>query len=148
MKEKNILTEIKKFQLKTTKCLFTEKGLKNERNISNTQQTIIEYMLENKDKDIYQNDLEKDLNLSRATVSSVLKTMERNKMVKRTVSKKDTRTRKIVLMDYAITAYNKSKENRNDIIDIATKNVKKEDIDTFKDVLEKMNANLEEYIRR
>ena len=51
-------------------------------------------------------------------------------------------------MDYAITAYNKSKENRNDIIDIATKNVKKEDIDTFKDVLEKMNANLEEYIRR
>ena len=148
MKKNNILTEIKKFQLKTTKCLFTEKGLKNERNISNTQQTIIEYMLENKDKDIYQNDLEKDLNLSRATVSSVLKTMERNKMVKRTVSKKDNRTRKIVLMDYAITVYNKSKENRNDIIDIATKNVKKEDIDTFKDVLEKMNANLEEYIRR
>ena len=148
MKEKNILTEIKKIQLKTTKCLFTEKGLKNERNISNTQQTIIEYMLENKDKDIYQNDLEKDLNLSRATVSSVLKTMERNKMIRRTVSKRDTRTRKIVLKDYAITAYNKSKDNRNDIIDIATKDIKKEDLDTFKDVLEKMNTNLEEYIRR
>ena len=77
MKEEKLLNKIKRIQIVSNKCIFNDDELKNKRNISNTQQLIIEYMLENRDKDVYQKDLEKDLNFSRATVSSVLKTMER-----------------------------------------------------------------------
>jgi DNA-binding MarR family transcriptional regulator len=148
MKEEKLLNKIKRIQIVSNKCIFNDDELKNKRNISNTQQLIIEYMLENKDKDIYQKDLEKDLNFSRATVSSVLKTMERNKAIKRTVSKIDTRTKKIVLKDYAIEAYDKGKKKRKEVALVATENISSKDLETTLKVLDQIDNNLEEYLRR
>ena len=148
MKEEKILNKIKRIQIVSNKCIFNDEELKNKRNISNTQQLIIEYMLENKDRDIYQKDLEKDLNFSRATVSSVLKTMERNKAIKRSVSKIDTRTKRIVLKDYALEAYDKGKKIRKEVSLAATNNISSKDLETTMKVLDQINNNLEEYLRR
>lgn len=148
MNEEKLLHKIKRIQIISNKCIFNDEDLKNKRNISNTQQLIIEYMLENKDRDIYQKDLEKDLNFSRATVSSVLKTMERNKAIKRSISKIDTRTKKIVLKDYALEAYDKGKKIRKEVSLAATNNISSKDLETTMKVLDQINSNLEEYLRR
>ncbi len=148
MKEEKVLNKIKRIQIVSNKCIFNDDELKNKRSISNTQQLIIEYMLENKDRDIYQKDLEKDLNFSRATVSSVLKTMERNKAIKRSISKIDTRTKKIVLKDYALEAYDKGKKIRKEVSLAATKNISSKDLETTMKVLDQIDSNLEEYLRR
>ncbi len=59
MKDKSVLFEIKKFQGLVTKELFS-----NEANtLSTTQYLIIKYLINNKDKDVYQKDIEKALNL-------------------------------------------------------------------------------------
>ncbi len=48
-------------------------------------------------KTVYQSELEDVLNLRRATVSGILMTMEKNGIIKRVASKKDARTKEIIL---------------------------------------------------
>ena len=62
-----------------------------------TQMQIIAYILKHKNEDIYQRDLENVLKLRRATVSGVLKTMEKNGFITRITDKEDTRIKKIIL---------------------------------------------------
>ena len=46
--------------------------------VTPTQIQVIEYMIEHDDEEVYQKDLEKALDLRRATLSGVLQTMEKN----------------------------------------------------------------------
>ena len=71
---------------------------------------ILEYMFKHQDQEIYQKDLEKVLNLRRATVSGVLKTMEKNNLIERIIDSNDTRTKKIVLSNNAQKVFESSKE--------------------------------------
>ena len=66
-----------------------------------TQIQILEYILKHIDEDVYQKDLEKILSLRRATVSGVLKTMEKNNLIQRVTNKNDTREKKIILKEEA-----------------------------------------------
>lgn len=61
---------------------------------SQVQMRIVHYLIQNKDTDIYQRDLEKVLNLRRSTISGILKTMEKHNIIIRTDSKIDARSKK------------------------------------------------------
>ena len=61
------------------------------------QGAIINYLYENKKKDIYQKDLEIAFNISKAAISDVLNTMEKNEMIERVQSDLDARYKKIIL---------------------------------------------------
>ncbi len=138
MKDKSVLFEIKKFQGLITKELIT-----NESNsISTTQYLIIKYLIKNRDKDVYQKDIEKSLNLTRATTSGVLGTMEKNGLIKRVASKIDTRTKVIEIEDSAIKCYNLGKKKVKSIEETALKDISQEEIDLFLLTLEKMKENI------
>ena len=62
-----------------------------------TQMQIMDYFLDNNKKEIFQKDLEDILHLRRATVSGVLQTMEKNKLIQRVTDEEDTRIKKIIL---------------------------------------------------
>ena len=102
-------------------------------------------MIENKDRDVFQRDLEEVLNLRRATISNILKKMEANKYIVRETDKKDLRSKKIILTDLAIKRYQKGLNHLRDIEKIATKNIDKKDLEIFNDVLDKMIINIENY---
>ena len=51
---------------------------------SQVQMRIVHYLIQNKDTDIYQRDLQKVLNLRRSTISGILKTMEKHNIIIRT----------------------------------------------------------------
>ena len=56
----------------------------NHSNVANpTQVKIFSYLIENKDRDVFQRDLEEVLNLRRATISNILKKMEANEYIVR-----------------------------------------------------------------
>ena len=79
MKDVKVLYQIKSLEKAIMRFFIRDldvKKLDNCCSIPPTQMQIIGYILENKDKNIYQKDLEKVLNLTRATVSGVLATME------------------------------------------------------------------------
>ena len=102
------------------------------------------YLIQNKDTDIYQRDLEKVLNLRRSTISGILKTMEKHNIIIRTDSKVDARSKKIELSSTSLKFYNESRKVFEKVNSILTKDIDTDDLEIFFKVAKKMKENLNE----
>ena len=107
-----------------------------------TQIRIIEYILGNAEKEIYQRDLEEVLNLRRATVSGVLQTMEKNKLIERITDSNDLRSKKIILNQSTGDLFKQKQKQMEEIEKILIENIEEKDLITFSNVLEKMKENI------
>lgn len=145
MKDDSVLYQIKKLEILILRSI--SKGI--DRNlipsITPTQIQIIEYIIQNNSKPIYQKDLESVLNLRRATVSGVLHTMEKNNLLKRVVHQGDARAKEIILNEVAKNIFYEKKRNIKEIEHIITKNISFSDLEKFKSILNQMNDNLKVY---
>ena len=112
-----------------------------------TQMQIIAYILKHKNEDIYQRDLENVLKLRRATVSGVLKTMEKNGFITRITDKEDTRI-KIILNKNAEEIFEKSEKKLDELEKIVIKDISKTDLEIFSNVIDKMKENIENMSER
>ena len=104
---------------------------------------IMHYLIENNDRDIYQRDLEKILNLRRSTISGILKTMEKHNIIIRNDSKIDSRSKKIELSSKTKDIYEKSKKVFDSVDFLLCKNISSNDLNIFFNVIGKMKENLE-----
>lgn len=104
---------------------------------------IMHYLIENNDRDIYQRDLEKILNLRRSTISGILKTMEKHNIIIRSDSKIDSRSKKIELSSRTKEIYEKSKKVFDSVDFLLCKNISSNDLNIFFNVISKMKENLE-----
>ena len=109
---------------------------------THTQMQIIGYILDNYNKDIYQKDLESILNLRRATVSGVLKTMERNGLVLRVINDDDARSKRIILNDRAKEIFEYNDKKIAELEKIAVNGISNEELTIFSKVLKNMKNNL------
>jgi len=71
-------------------------------NIPLTQFKILKYLLNNRDREINQKDLEKHFSSTNPTITGVLNRLEAKKFIKRVISENDARFRKIELCEKAI----------------------------------------------
>ena len=72
-------------------------------NLTVSQAYVIDFIsMEGKDRDIFQKDLEKQLDLKRSSIRLMLNNMEKNKLIERVVVSEDARLKKIVLTEKAI----------------------------------------------
>lgn len=115
----------------------------DERPLSQTQVEIMHYICCHNNV-IFQKDLEKVLNISRATVSEVLKTMEKNNLIERKVNDNDLRSKKILITDYAKTLFKNKRENMRRLNSIITKDITSHEKDVFINVINKMKRNIKE----
>lgn len=142
-------TDTTLFQLKKlTQLMINEIEINNGKEsqnipISATQIRIINYITEHNNK-VLQKELENALGISRATVSDVLKTMEKYDLIERTLSNVDTRTNQITLKDKAIKKIENCKKSIKKISNKMYQDIKDEEIEAFTKVLNKMIINLEE----
>ena len=112
-------------------------------NITRIQGWIIDYINRNKDRDIFQKDIEEEFSIRRSTATIILKSMEKNNLITRNSVNYDARLRKIELTEKAIDI---NKNFRNIIDEFEEKIIQglsKEELDTFFDILEKIKMNLE-----
>ena len=107
-----------------------------------TQFEILKYIILNKDKEIYQKDLEEHLKLRKSTVSGVLSTMEKNNLIVRVGSKKDARLKQIVLTEDTKKIYAKKLKQLKSLETKMIQGISKENLDIFKEVLKEMKNNL------
>ena len=105
-----------------------------------TQVKIIEYLLKN--SVAYQKDLEKNLNLSRATISCVLKTMEKNKLIDRVSNTLDARSKEVVLNQNLKSKLEQNISEIKKIEKLITKDIDSNDLEIFLKVMKKMKENL------
>ena len=96
-------------------------------------------------EEIYQKNLENVLKLTRATVSGVLQTMEKNSLIERVVDSNDTRGKKIILNKEAEEIFKKNKIKLDKVEEILKKDIDKDSLETFFKVIIKMKENAESY---
>ena len=108
---------------------------------SPTQMQIIESII-NSDEEVLQCDLEKAIKLRRATISGVLKTMEKKNLITRVISSKDARVKKIILSDKTKKMYLESKAKLEALEELITSNISDNEINIFLEVMDKMQENL------
>lgn len=143
--ENNVLYQIKTLEkaivrsfMKDHKCVFSN----NMKPPTATQHQIIQYILEHRDEEIYQKDLEKVLNLRRATVSGVLQTMEKNNLIERITDDSDTRIKKVILTKNAKKVFLDSEEKFKRLEKMVVSDIAEEDLDVFMKVITKMRENI------
>lgn len=119
-----------------------EIGASKENMPTPAQMQILHYISSQKGKKVYQRDLAVALSLRRATLSEILKTMERNKLISRVPDKNDTRIKEIIISEKAKEKFNIVKSTLNQAEKTVTKNIDPQDLNTFFLVISKMEENL------
>lgn len=141
--KRSILKSVKTFH----QLVINSMGVRNMPkypNVTTTQIEIMEYIINSPKKYALQKEFEKVLGLSRATVSSVLITMEKNGLIVRITDNNDTRTKKIVLSNNAQKVFESSKEKIESLEKKCISGINEENLNTFIKVLSKMTENLKE----
>lgn len=141
--ESGIFFELKTLEQEIFRTFFNLDDVSKIKRPSPTQMRIIAYILNHKDTDVYQRDLEGVLNLRRATVSEVLRTMEKNGLISRAVSESDTRVKKIILEKKTNEIFQSKRKTFEEIEKTLEKNISKEDLNNFKKVIKQMISNIE-----
>lgn len=142
MEKFNILKEIKALDMLILKKMQFDLKKEEGKIPTPTQMHILDYMLKHEDEDIYQKDLENVFNLSRATISSVLQTMEKYCLIARVINSEDTRTKKIILNEETKEFFKLHKKNFEDLENKMLKDISNDDLEIFNKVLKKMQENL------
>lgn len=147
MKEERILYQFKSIEKMIIRILMqNDSNLKekmdNHHFPTPTQMQIMEYILEHKKENIYQKDLEKVLNLRRATVSGVLQTMEKNNLIERVIDTKDARNKKIILNSKAEKMFFERELELLELEKVILKDITEEELDSFLMILNKIKKNL------
>lgn len=127
---KQLDNEIKKTIDKKLKCF----------DVTSIQGFIIKFIYNSK-KEVVQRDIEENLNLKRSTISEVLSLMEQKGLIIRI---KDGRNNIIVLTEKAINIHNEIRLTVLEIEKKLKKNIKKEELDLFIEISNRMKNNLME----
>ena len=106
------------------------------------QMQIIKYILKHDGKTIYQRDLEEVFNLRRATISGILKTMEKNNVIIRVCDPNDARGKIVILSDDAKKFFKEKETLFKKIETVLKKDISKEELEIFYKVILKMRDNI------
>lgn len=114
-----------------------------ENKIPRGQGMMIGYLCSHTMENVYQKDLEEAFSISRATASTMLKSLENNGYIQRIPVKEDGRLKKIVVTERAVEHEKKVRGTIDHIEDIMTNNFTKEEIKQFDQYLDRIISNLE-----
>lgn len=140
--------KVERFALKSIKDLENEilksrnfSLLENMKIVNVTQIHIIKYLLDNKDKEVYQKDFENLLNIRKSTISGILSTMEKNNIITR-ASIKSHKGKIITLTPEALKCESEMKNKLSHIEKELVRGITTEDMETFYRVIDKMMENV------
>lgn len=115
----------------------------SEYQITGRQVAILLYIYEeSRKRDVYAKDIELAFDMRRASVTGILKLMEKNGIIIREGSSKDARLKKLILTDRAKEARQKLKKEIISVEKNLTKDIPKENLKIFYSVMNKMSKNL------
>lgn len=109
-----------------------------------SQSGILMFIIMNKDKKINQRDIEKEFDLTNPTVNGILNRLENKGLIKRISDKTDKRVKNIIPLDKSENFMELVCKKKENIENNMLKNISKEEMNTFYNVLEKIMINLKE----
>lgn len=142
MENKSIGSEIKKIDNLIMRKIMDYNKNEFKNNITPAQIMIMKYLIKNKDKKIYQKDIEKNLPFRKSTISGVMETMEKNNLIKRMDSQSDARSKIIITTQEAEKIDKKLNKKIKEFDKLLNKNITNEELEIFFKVTKKIQDNL------
>lgn len=141
--QKNVISEIKSLNNCMVKKLFTLGKKEDEKfHPRPLQVEVITYLIENRDRPIYQKDIEEKLNISKAAVSDVLNSMEGRGIITKEADACDARKKKIIMSKSAIMTHGVMMKRLDSLNDSILDGISEDDLNTFYKVIEKLKENM------
>lgn len=126
-------------------CRLVEEPLQRQiEEMTVVQCWIIAFLYDNRERDIFQRDLETAFHIRRSTVTGILQGMERRGLIRREVVEHDARLKKLVLTDMAYGVHNEVEARVLQVENRAMDGIREEEMAFFIDILERMKKNLTE----
>lgn len=105
---------------------------------------ITAYLYRNRDRDVYQRELETHFNIRRSTVTQTLQLMEKNGVIARVSAENDARQKKLLLTQRGLEMQEKGKACIDSFETKLCADISEEELDSFLKTVEKLTANLKE----
>lgn len=141
--QRNVISEIKNLNNCMVKKLFTLGKKENEKfHPRPLQVEIITYLIENKDKTIYQKDIEEKLKISKAAVSDVLNSMECRGIITKEADVCDARRKRIIISKKAIETHDVMMKRLDSLNDSILDGISEDELNIFYKVIEKLKENM------
>lgn len=105
---------------------------------------ILDYLLQNANREVYQRELEEEFSITRSTASKVVHLMEKKGLVERRPAAHDARMRKLALTVKAGTLALEMRSVSENLSQILMRDFAPEEIDNLYEYIERMKKNLRE----
>lgn len=115
-----------------------------EEKITGMQGFVIGFLSRNKDKDMFQRDIEKEFSIRRSTATSILQLMEKNGLITRVPFEKDARLKKIVLTEKSLRRHKIFTEEIDSLEQKLYSGLTEEEKAEFFRIIEKIKSNIGE----
>ena len=112
-------------------------------NLTAMQRWIIGYLSHNRDRDVFQRDIEAEFKIRRSTVTGILKLMEKNGLLERHSVEQDGRLKKLVLTHKAIDLHENAMKMMQNMEERLTKGLSEDEITNLFCIIDKMKKNME-----
>lgn len=112
-------------------------------NVTPSQFKVLKYLLNNKDKDVRQKDIEVAYSMTNPTVTGILKNLERAHWIERVENSKDARSKVIKLTQKTLDKEDEFLELGEKLEEKFTKALSEEEEKQLKELLTKLLTNLE-----
>lgn len=117
--------------------------LESEDCLTFQQCRVLGYLDDNQDKDVYQKDIEKLLNIRRSTATEMLNILEKDNHIKRVSQETgDKRLKKIVLTKKAKVNQDEVKSRISQTEELMREGINEEEIEVFFSVIDRIKENL------
>lgn len=134
------------FQIKSLSNMIKKKidVLNRDSELTGFQGFLLRYLImEGSRRDVFQRDVEKRMEISRSSVTSVLQLMEKNGFIGREPVDYDARLKKIVVTPKGLAADQHQIETFEKIEEILCDGISEEDLQTLHRVLNQMKHNID-----
>lgn len=103
---------------------------------------IIRYLYENREKEIFQKDIEKNFSVGRSTITNIIKLMEKRGYLCREAVEKDARLKKVLLTEKGIQAHETIEALIDRMNERTLDGISDEELRVFDQVVEKLKENI------
>lgn len=106
---------------------------------------ILEYLMENRGRDIFARDIEDEFSVTRSTVSKVIEIMEGKDLIQRESVNYDARLKKLVLTQKAYKFYDQIQHKQSEFEMIILKDFSDKECEMLLSFLQRMKSNILKY---
>lgn len=103
---------------------------------------ILKYLYDNRDKEIFQRDIEKQFSIGRSTVTTIIQLMEKRDLICRESVERDARLKKVLLTEKGYKHHDLVEESIYDIHRQIMTGISEKEKQMFLDIVQKMDRNL------